>query len=242
MPDPVNPFFDFGEWFQHSRYSIQIRTEVILAFLQNREFRSLLDVGCGDGSLSIPLLKPGRRITFLDVSEKVLAAVKSRVPEKHFCAVEFRNEDILSAEFDKSYDVVLCVGVLAHVRHPYHLLRKIIEIVNTNGFLIIQNTDSCHFRSRLLRLYLKIGDRSGYPLNRLSDSDIRALLSSSGSVLEKTYRYAIAPIGFQRIFSQENLYRQALRIHGTLNRNVNTWLANEFIYFFRRQELRESTA
>jgi 2-polyprenyl-3-methyl-5-hydroxy-6-metoxy-1,4-benzoquinol methylase len=175
-------------------------------------------------------------VTFVDVSQKALALARSRVPEKYLSSVEFRNEDILSAEFDEVHDVVISVGTLAHVARPYDVLRRLVELTRHGGLLILQNTDCRHFRSVLQGFARKVVESRTYSLNSLSDAEIRSFLTANGLVLDRVYRYSVAPMGFQRIFSQESLYRQTRRIHGTSDRNTNTWLANEYIYCFRRRD------
>src|SRR5208282_2661858 len=123
----VQRFFDQPRnYLDRRKYEIRLRTETTEAFLKGRKIGSILDIGCGDGSITLPLLSPQRHLTLLDVSPNMLSLVRSRVPEGLIANVELVNADFLTTPLGSElYDVVICVGVLAHVRSPRDVIARI---------------------------------------------------------------------------------------------------------------------
>jgi predicted TPR repeat methyltransferase len=79
--DEVKSLFESPQpYLERRRYNINIRAETVQYFLRNREFTRILDIGCGDGSVSIPLLNPQPELTLLDLSANMLSAAQSNIP------------------------------------------------------------------------------------------------------------------------------------------------------------------
>src|SRR5580692_9200767 len=96
--DRVRHFFDQPEnYLDRRRFDIRVRVETTEAFLKESSFTRILDIGCGDGSISVPLLSLDRSLTLLDISPNMLALARSRVPAGLMSKVAFVNEDFLTA-------------------------------------------------------------------------------------------------------------------------------------------------
>lgn len=239
--DRVKSFFDQPErYILTGRPSIRIRTETVQEFLQDLHFNAILDIGCGDGSLSIPLLSAANRLTLLDLSSGMLSMARSRVPETLRDRVELVNEDFIVAELpEREYDLILCVGVLAHVDNPLEVVNKIARLIKPGGSVIAENADAGHLLSRLWRFRSKIqnltGDREYY-LNHLSHEVVVELFRRYGFTLAGTYRYAIGLPGIQKVLSQSQLYKGIRAFYGTSKRNRRASFGNEFLYHFQLPE------
>lgn len=91
---------------------------------------SLIDIGCGDGFLSINLAKYSKKIFFFDLSLNRLRNVRSNTGQYGLI-----NGDIKSLPFaDNSFDFVICSEVLEHI-HDY--LKALDELVRIARRLII---------------------------------------------------------------------------------------------------------
>ena len=113
---------------------IRIRTETVQEFTRGRTFQSILDIGCGNGSISLPLLTPERRLTLLDISSNMLATAREKIPTNLINHVELVNEGFMKASFEPgTYDLVLCLGVLAHVDSPADVIAKVARILKPAG-------------------------------------------------------------------------------------------------------------
>src|SRR5215471_11083295 len=75
------------------RYVIEARRETVQEFLAGRTCSRILDIGCGDGSLTVPLLSPKTRLTLLDISVPMLNKALSRVPSEVSSNVQAVNMD-----------------------------------------------------------------------------------------------------------------------------------------------------
>ena len=61
----------------------------------------------------------------MDLSASMLLIARSNVPPEFAANVQVRNEDFMTAPFDlASFDLIICVGVLAHVDCPDELLKE----------------------------------------------------------------------------------------------------------------------
>src|ERR1700690_2623109 len=111
----VQHFFDEPKnYLARNSFDIRVRAETTEALLKGRRFATIMDVGCGDGSVSLPLLSAQSRLTLLDISPNMLSLAKSRVADDLTANVELINADFMATPFeDGSFDLIICIGVLA---------------------------------------------------------------------------------------------------------------------------------
>jgi len=156
---------------------IRLRRETVDRVVQGKQYSEILDIGCGDGSISTPLLNSQCRLTLLDVSPGMLSIARSRVSEELLSRVKFVNQDFMEVPFEKNFfDLVICVGVLAHVVSPRDLIAKIASVLKPGGTLILECTNGYHFLDRLnqLRNHLAwLFHPPKYRMNILSATTIR---------------------------------------------------------------------
>lgn len=237
--DPIKTFFEEPQkYLSRRQFDIRIRRETVQEFLNAVEFDRILDIGCGDGSISLPLLKKNTRITFLDISHNMLAILRSKIPAELSMNVETSGEDFMAAQFGStSFDLILCLGVLAHVECPSRFIGRIASLLRPGGILILEATDSHHFVGRLVTLWhklLKVEKRIGYSLSLLSNKEVVEMVKRHGFELRAIYRYSLPPPGTHRILPQIALYRLVRLVFGTSRCNRNEWLGNEYIYLLKK--------
>src|SRR6267143_3126338 len=150
--DQVQSFFEQPQQYLSRRaFEIQIRAETVKELVARSNEKRILDIGCGDGSISLPLLTETTRITLLDLSSSMLAIARSKVPPQVAENVETINQDFAAAQFvPQSFDVVLCIGVLAHVTDPADFIAKMVSLLKPGGCIIVECTDSQHFLTRMV--------------------------------------------------------------------------------------------
>jgi 2-polyprenyl-3-methyl-5-hydroxy-6-metoxy-1,4-benzoquinol methylase len=235
----VKAFFTDSDWYlQKRRYNIAIRAETVQEFLKNNQFDSILDIGCGDGSLSVPLLNSQRRLTLLDVSSKMLSIANSRVPTELRRNVETVDEEFMRAKLEKnSYDLVICVGVLAFVQSLDEFILRMTSLLKPTGMVIMENTDASHFYTSILRFYHGLHNMfipEKCPTHTYSCEKVLQHFRQQGFVLSGLYRYTLVFPILQKMLSQQQLYKVVRRCYGTAERNRNAWMGNECLYFFQR--------
>jgi len=243
--DLVHSTFQIPDWYLKRTHNIRVRKETVQEFLKHESFVRILDIGCGDGSLSLPLLTPERRLTLVDFSDGMLSVARSRIPEKLIDHVEVFNKDVMSVNLaPQSYDVILCVGVLAHAESPEALLGKIISWLKPGGSLILEQTEARHvmtyvtlFLERARRLFAP----EKYKRNRIYSSKLLSLLARRGFELMATFRYSLPLPGMQRAASQAILYRMIRLVFGTYPRARLSLLGNECIYHLKMKSQTKET-
>jgi len=233
---------DFGEpaWYlSRWKYNITIRAETVQEILQGEEFSCVLDLACGDGSISIPLLKPTNRLTLLDLSSAMLANAKSRISEDLAGNVRLINEDFLKADLaPHSFDLIICLGLIAHVDSPKALVGRIAELLSPEGVVIMESTDSSHFLNWPAIFHhdvLKAVGRMKYTLTLTTRDQVIEMFAAKGLELSAIYRYSMPNFvpGLDRFVSQKNLYNLIRVVYGSIRHNRNAWLGKECIYLFR---------
>lgn len=234
----VKAIFDNAEWYLKGwRHSIRIREETVSDLVGGREYKRILDIGCGDGSISIPLLKPGVRLTLLDISGSMLAKARQRIPPGLESSVDCVNQDFLEASLPVGYDLILCIGVFAHVVSPSTVVEKIGSLLAPGGCVIAESTDPSHFLTRMGRAYSKVRELvtpATYQLKALSAPQVTHMFDGQGLKLSAMYRYSLPLPGMTRVLSEHSLYRLTRMIFGRYPRGRNAALGNEFIYEFQK--------
>lgn len=104
---------------------------------------SLLDVGCGPGTLTVDLARrvtPGR-VVGVDAVADVLASARARAAESGV-PVEFVPGDVYHLGFpDDSFDVVHAHQVLQHLADPVAALREMRRVARPGGIVAVRDAD-----------------------------------------------------------------------------------------------------
>lgn len=108
------------------------------AELGNRESR-ILDLGCGTGYLTLPLLARGHHVTGVDLSEEMLDALKQKLAPLALGQSAFTVsgvEDFIETDAE-TYDAVVMSALLHHLYDYESTLRKICARITSGGCLLI---------------------------------------------------------------------------------------------------------
>src|SRR6185369_4744075 len=85
----VKELFENTSLYLTYDYNLQIRTETVTRFTEGKNFTSVLDIPCGTGAISAPLLSRTQKLTLVDISSNMLAIAEKNIPD------EFRSKTIL---------------------------------------------------------------------------------------------------------------------------------------------------
>jgi tRNA (mo5U34)-methyltransferase len=117
---PEHPLGDFlGELWQ----------VVEPAFPADMTGMTVLDIGCNAGFYSLRLHQRGARVTGIDHDPRYLeqARFAADVLGAH---IDYRHVDVYEVDrLGETFDYVLCLGVLYHLRHPLYALEKVASVV-----------------------------------------------------------------------------------------------------------------
>jgi len=226
------------------RYVIEIRKETVKEFTAGRTFRNILDIGCGDGSISTPFLTATNRLTLLDLSDAMLSRALSKVRPELLENVDTINQDFLTAALKPgNYDLIICVGVLAHVERTEPVIEKISQLLRPGGLLILECTDCAHFSIQVTLMVGRIRGifkkATGYRTRLISAESVIRDAQQSSLKLLSVYRHNLALPLMGKVLSQAALQRIIRWIFGRAKHNRNVWLGKECIFAF---ELDRQTA
>lgn len=120
----------------YTRIADQKRLQFILKNISSRltPGSKILDIGCGNGVISMHLGSLGFQVLGIDVSDKT---IKTAIQQNSQPTVTFQQKsaEALSKE-GQSFDAIICSEVLEHLEDPGELLGKIYTILNKDGILI----------------------------------------------------------------------------------------------------------
>lgn len=181
----VKKFFDSPLYLEKTRHVIQIRSMIVREMLGMQSGVNILDIGCGDGSLSIPLLNQNNNLTMLDLSSRMLEIAKSRIPNEYQNKVQLINSPIHEFKPSVLYDIVLCIGVLAHVPSIESTIIEIAKCMKPKGLAIIEFTPLQDPISKLFFPYYMVrnlftGTTTGYRTNKMSLKVLLKIASNNG--------------------------------------------------------------
>jgi SAM-dependent methyltransferase len=186
----VREFFDTDAYLTHNPI-VRIRAGLVAELLSDLSGGKVLDLGCGDGSISKPLLAAGNDVTFVDVSAAMLARARQAAVPPDGGRAEYVQSDILTWEPKSQYDAVLCIGVLAHVASPERALEQVAKSTRVGGRCVVQITDAGRPLGWLLTRYAQARPGKRYSLNRLSASDLVHLAAKHGLRPTAMRRYGL---------------------------------------------------
>lgn len=109
-----------------------------------RPGQSVLDVGCGPGTITADLaalVAPGR-VTAVDTGRDILDRAAAVAVERGLDTIEFATADVHALDFpDDSFDVVHAHQVLQHVGDPVQALREMRRVCRPGGVVAARDSD-----------------------------------------------------------------------------------------------------
>jgi ubiquinone/menaquinone biosynthesis C-methylase UbiE len=236
----IKQAFERPQWYVTSQaFNIKIRVETVSQFTRNLKHVNILDIGCGDGSLSLPFLTESNHITFLDRSKSMLELVLSRIPNGLSDRIELLNMDFMDARLpEQIFDLIICVGVTAYIADRRSFIRKIASLLKPGGTLIIECSDADHFYTRMNRFYealrVKLGG-ADFPTIARPASELTALLEEFAFEHRDAFRYSLPPYALRRFLPNDAIYNLIRFLFGAAGRNRTAWAGNECLFHFKRK-------
>lgn len=185
----VKAFFDNTDNYLKNNSNISLRKNIIKTLIGNKKGDRILDVGCGNGDLSKDYILKNN-VDFFDISQNMLDILKKTIKKEKIDSIRLIQGDFLNYHFDKKYDVILFVGVLAHVDSVKISVKKVSDLLNKNGVVVFQFTNTSNFIGMFISLYYNIfygyfGKNKNYRLNNVKLKDFYSDLKKNGLKVEK---------------------------------------------------------
>ena len=132
---------------------------------------SLLDVGCGPGTITVDLVRrvaPGR-VAGIDRSPEVIAQAAAHAKDQGV-TIDLQPADVYELPFaDASFDVVHAHQLLQHLAEPVRALIEMRRVLRPGGLVAVRDSDYACFAwappdpllSRWLEVYRDVARRNG---------------------------------------------------------------------------------
>lgn len=200
----VKSFFDDTNKYLHKDFGVQVRAEIAYDLIDSEvDGKRIIDLGCGNGNVSLQFLHRASALHFLDISDKMLDLVKKRIPTSQEYKVEFFNCDLEELRISQKYDIIIAYGLIMHVNSPEKSVLKMSELLNPNGLLIIQYTNWKHPISKINNA---LSPKGNYTLNRIDKSVFETIIDKAGLAVLKSFSYSLLLKGLGK-FPDKLLYR-----------------------------------
>lgn len=236
--DEVKAFFERTDVYLTYNYNLRIRAETVGHFIGDGRFDQVLDMPCGTGDISAPFIDHFGHLTLMDFSENMIATAISRISENDQSKVTFINGDFYAHDFGtQQFDLVMNIGILAHIADPMRFLDESMKLVKPGGSLILQNTDSDHWFAKLIHSYLglrRLVGKDKYKLNKVREKDLLEKLDKNGFTLQQSFRYNQSFLGLSRLFKNDLKYKLTRDYFGDAATPRNQKSGSDVTYLFRK--------
>jgi cyclopropane fatty-acyl-phospholipid synthase-like methyltransferase len=210
MNDPVAAYFDklpqthrrqFAGIASGASLNFQMRLRLACE-LAGASAGRLLDCAAGTGEITCALLKSGRfsHATLVDISPGMLQNAKELLSAQITnTQLEYVHSDMFDFKpRDSSFDLILCLGLIAHVGRLDILLPHLRSMLTPGGRIILQTTLTDHIGTRVVRAVTARRElaQRGYRISWFSQRDIANACDRTGlRVLEMRRHNLGIPFG-----------------------------------------------
>src|SRR3990167_7197467 len=133
----MNLFKDAAQYYKYRPvYSVELIKLIVSKVKANKE-ANLLDIGCGTGSLCLPLSKYFKNVFAVDVGEKMIEEGKRLAVLRGVSNISWQNKDGNSLENDfENIQMVTC-GCSLHWFNSLKMLEFVHKLLSDNGAVAI---------------------------------------------------------------------------------------------------------
>jgi ubiquinone/menaquinone biosynthesis C-methylase UbiE len=126
-----------------------MRNRYELAFQALPGGDTILDIGCGEELMEMPLRDKYQEVYGIDISAPRIARMQKQFgndPGIHLGVADVNEK--LDFE-DASFDAVMVIAVLPYIFDPYHLMKESYRLLKPGGFLIVHVVNAAWIGNRL---------------------------------------------------------------------------------------------
>jgi len=111
-------------------------TELLKTYIPNIN-ATVLDIGCGTGSLSVILARLGHTVTGIDLSPSMISLARTKAAV-YGLEIEFHIMDASHPQLaERQFDVIICRHLLWTLPEPEQVLQKWVKFLKPMGRLIL---------------------------------------------------------------------------------------------------------
>jgi 2-polyprenyl-3-methyl-5-hydroxy-6-metoxy-1,4-benzoquinol methylase len=138
----------------HSYHSYQNQLALYSSLVEEFGGKSILDVGCAQGTLALLLAERGKRVTAVDIRQPFLDYAQTRYERGE---IRFLAANIFERPALGSFDIVFANQIIEHLVYPADFLRIVAGYARPGGVLVLSTPNHDYFRSTLPS-YSELGD------------------------------------------------------------------------------------
>ncbi|MEA5503443.1 methyltransferase domain-containing protein [Halotia wernerae UHCC 0503] len=171
----------------HHIYLLNPLMEMISEYstlINNQKKLRILDIGCGNGSLSNLIAQHGYEVVGVEESASGVKLAKQTFPNCHFIQGSIYN--LPYADIREKFDIVIAAEVIEHLFFPTELLKSAKNTLKPNGCLIITTP----YHGYLKNLFLAVTGKMDQHFTTLWDGGhIKFFSVETLTILLKTQNY-----------------------------------------------------
>lgn len=159
----------------------------LLEFVPQNAEQSILDLGCGTGTLTAQLAKLCNKIVGVDGSQNMIDKAK-----EEFNNIEFKVCDALALPFEKEFDVVFSNAVFHWISGHDALLKSIHKVLKPHGLLVCEFGASGNIatvENAFAEACSSLNDGYKTKFNFPTVEDFGKLLENNGFIIDRIYDY-----------------------------------------------------
>lgn len=160
----------------------------VLEWLAPRAGERILDIGCGDGVLTVKLIEAGAEVVGVDDSPEMLEAARAR-------GIDARRMDARALTFEKEFDAVFSNAALHWILPPEKVVEGIARVLKPGGRFVAEFGGHGNIAA-IATAMRAVGRARGADLNLASPwffptaAEYSALLEAAGFTVERTEHFA----------------------------------------------------
>jgi 2-polyprenyl-3-methyl-5-hydroxy-6-metoxy-1,4-benzoquinol methylase len=141
--------------------------------------KTVLDVGCGVGSVDLYFAEKGAKVLGIDISGRAIRIAKKSSQNSDLSSkVKFKTMRFPNEIPNQKFDTIICLEVLEHLENDLYSLKRLKSLLNNHGVLIL-STPSENAPLYKLGLLKSFDNRVGH-LRRYSANSLRTLFEAAG--------------------------------------------------------------
>ncbi len=127
-------YTDFEDRFQHDYVVAEPRMRNLMQHASGA--MTLLDIGTGNGAFLRRSVEAGFACHGVDLNKWMLDKAQVLVP-----AAKLQHGEITELTFDTTFDVITFIDVFEHLLNPLEYVKRIDELLNPGGLLVLETPD-----------------------------------------------------------------------------------------------------
>jgi len=133
----VYKFFNKTDNYLHKTFGVRVRSKIVNELLGNISNKNILDVGCGNGLISLKYAKVNK-LTLVDISDKMLGLAKANAQLMGIDSIDYHKGSIENFDPSKKYPLILEIHGGPHLAYgPYFSAE--LQIMAAAGYVVFYN-------------------------------------------------------------------------------------------------------